>query len=253
MEAWRFRMIRIRRVEIGNGRPKICVPITGKTADKILEQAVKIAKTNAELVEWRVDYTEFASDRESIAEVLKNLREILGEKIILFTFRTKKEGGEQEINLSEYLELNYFAAETGYVDLVDLELFSGEEVISCIQKVHSCNCKVILSNHDFSKTPDEKEIIRRICKMEEMGADILKIAVMPQKPIDVVTLLSATCKVNEMVKKPVVTMSMAKLGVVSRLTGGIFGSAITFGTVEQASAPGQVPVDELSRYLAFFS
>lgn len=247
-------MVKLRGIELGKGKPKICVPIAGKTIEEIKAQAVKIAKTNAELAEWRVDYAEFAHDRNIIEEVLKNLREILGEKILLFTFRTKKEGGEQEISISEYFELNCFVAKTGYIDLIDVELFSGEEeVANCIQKIHNCACKVILSNHDFAKTPEEAEIVRRICKMEQLGADILKIAVMPQKPIDVITLLGATCKANDIVKKPVVTMSMAKLGVVSRLTGGIFGSAITFGTVEQASAPGQIPVGELSAYLEFFS
>ena len=68
-----------------------------------------------------------------------------------------------------------------------------------------------------------------------------------------VTLLSATCKASQLLVQPVVTMSMSKLGAVSRITGEVFGSALTFGTVGEASAPGQIPVKQLTEYLEFFS
>ena len=246
-------MITIRGIEIGTGRPKICVPITGISFNEIMEQAKKAALTEVELIEWRVDYAGFVYDFIEVEKVLHKLRIILEDKVLLFTFRTKREGGEKEISLSEYFKLNKLVAETKLVDLIDIELFSGdEEVKECIEQIHTFGGKVILSNHDFAKTPDEQEIVSRLCKMEELGADILKIAVMPTEPKDVTILLSATCQANKLVKKPVVTMSMSKMGVVSRLTGGVFGSAITFGTIGSASAPGQVPVDKLKSYLEFF-
>ena len=86
--------------------------------------------------------------------------------------------------------------------------------------------------------------------MQELGADILKIAVMPQSKQDVLTLLAAT---EEMVKtyaeKPVVTMSMSGMGLISRIAGEAFGSAITFGAAKKASAPGQIPAGKLSEIL----
>lgn len=246
-------MIAIRNTRIGSGMPKICVPITGKTEEAIIMQAENISKYDIDIVEWRLDYVDFVDDYETIRVVLEKLRNILGEKLLLFTFRSAQEGGEKEIAKQDYFALNCFAAETGLVDLVDIELFSAnEEFCDYIGKIQEKGCKVILSSHEFGMTPDEEEIIKRLLRMEELGADILKMAVMPKKPIDVVTLLGATCKVKEMVKHPVVTMSMAKLGAVSRLTGEVFGSAITFGTVGEASAPGQVPVEELKQYLEFF-
>ncbi len=69
---------------------------------------------------------------------------------------------------------------------------------------------------------------------------------MPRSRADVLTLLSAT---EEMARRwadrPIITMSMGGDGVVSRLCGEVFGSAMTFGTAGQASAPGQIPVEEL--------
>ena len=112
------------------------------------------------------------------------------------------------------------------------------------------NIKVIISNHDFNKTPNKEEIIERLCKMQELNADLPKIAVMPKTPSDVLILLSAT---NEMVTKyadrPIITMSMAGDGLISRISGEVFGSALTFGSAKKASAPGQIPVSELSNIL----
>lgn len=247
-------MVTVRGVEIGTGKPKICVPITGKTVEEIFKQAKEIAPLLVEVVEWRVDYTEFVHDKDTILLVLEGLRKQLQNKILLFTFRTKKEGGEQELSEEEYFNLNKFAAETKLVDLIDLELFSSDDKLEFyMNEIHKSGCKVIVSNHDFQKTPEESEIVRRLSRMEQAGGDILKIAVMPQSPQDVVTLLSATCKASKILVQPVVTMSMAKLGAVSRITGEVFGSALTFGTVGEASAPGQIPVKQLTEYLEFFS
>lgn len=247
-------MVTVRGVEIGTGKPKICVPITGKTVEEIFKQAKEIAPLLVEVVEWRVDYTGFVHDKDTILLVLEGLRKQLQNKILLFTFRTKKEGGEQELSEEEYFNLNKFAAETKLVDLIDLELFSSNDKLEFyMNEIHKSGCKVIVSNHDFQKTPEESEIVSRLSRMEQAGGDILKIAVMPQSPQDVVTLLSATCKASQLLVQPVVTMSMSKLGAVSRITGEVFGSALTFGTVGEASAPGQIPVKQLTEYLEFFS
>lgn len=247
-------MIKIRQIEIGSGMPKICVPITGRTMEAIEQQAKTISEYDVvDIVEWRVDYADFIENYESVKAALVKLRALLGEKVLLFTFRTAGEGGEKVITANDYYALNRFATGTGLVDMIDIEMFLQEEGLgSYIDMIHSMGCKVILSNHDFTKTPDEQDIVDRLCKMEQVGGDILKIAVMPNSPMDVVTLLGATCKAGAMVKQPVVTMSMAKLGTVSRVTGEIFGSAITFGTIGKESAPGQVPVEQLSSYLQIF-
>ena len=99
---------------------------------------------------------------------------------MLFTFRTSKEGGEKAIEAKEYAELNKKAAATGYVDLVDVEAFTGDEVVKeIIEAAHEVNVKVVASNHDFDRTPEKDEIVSRLRKMQDLGADIPKIAVMP--------------------------------------------------------------------------
>ncbi len=109
---------------------------------------------------------------------------------------------------------------------------------------------VVASNHDFEKTPEKDEIVRRLRKMQELGADIPKIAVMPQSRKDVLTLLSATEEMaSEYADRPIITMSMSATGLISRLCGECFGSALTFGAVGKASAPGQMNASDLSEIL----
>lgn len=240
----------VRNVKIGEGIPKICVPIVGTTKDGIVDEAKKILALPADMVEWRADWFEDVFDFEQVKSVLSSLREILGETPILFTFRTAKEGGERKIEDSTYISLNKMAIESGKVDLVDVELFAGDTVVEEVLNIaHQNHVGVIASSHDFEKTPSKEEMISRLQKMEEMGADILKLAVMPKKSKDVLTLLSVTEEMRGCMKQPIVTMSMSGMGTVSRIAGEAFGSAITFGSAKKASAPGQIQAEELKKVL----
>ena len=243
--------VEVRGVKIGEGVPKICVPIVGKTKEEILAAARSFEDGALDVVEWRLDWFEGVFDFAQVEDVLKDLRSALGETPILFTFRTSKEGGEKEISVNDYAALNIAAAQSGYVDLIDVEAFTGDEVVkTIINAAHEAGVKVIASNHDFFKTPEKEEIIRRLCMMQELGTDIPKIAVMPTCKQDVITLLSATLEMSEKyADRPIITMSMAGTGVVSRLTGETFGSALTFGAASKASAPGLVGVHELKQVL----
>ena len=167
------------------------------------------------------------------------------------TFRTSKEGGEKAIEDEVYADINIKAAQTGYIDMVDVEVFTGDEIVKkIIAGAHAAGVKVVASNHDFFKTPDKDDIVGRLRKMQDLGADIPKIAVMPQNKKDVLTLLAATEEMaNEYADRPIITMSMAGTGVISRLAGEVFGSALTFGAAAKASAPGQMGVEDLKQVL----
>lgn len=243
--------VKVRNIEIGAGIPKICVPIVGVTREEILAAAENIKSTKADVVEWRVDWYENIFDFTKTEATMQALREVLGEMPILFTFRTSKEGGEKAIETEAYVELNQNAAKTGLVDLVDVEAFTGDDVVKAVVEIaHENGVKVIASNHDFHKTPAKEEIVSRLRKMQELGADIPKIAVMPQNKKDVLTLLAATEEmVSEYADRPIITMSMSGTGVISRLCGEVFGSALTFGAVEKVSAPGQMEIEDLTTVL----
>ena len=136
--------------------------------------------------------------------------------------------------------------------MVDVEAFTGDEAVRAIvETAHEAGVKVVGSNHDFHQTPEQEEIVARLCKMQELGVDIPKIAVMPVCKKDVLTLLSATEEMyTRYANRPIITMSMAGTGVISRLCGEVFGSALTFGAAGKASAPGQMEVEDLKTVLS---
>jgi 3-dehydroquinate dehydratase-1 len=201
--------IKVRDIEIGAGAPKIIVPIVGVTKDDIIAEAKTFDSIPVDMVEWRVDWFENVFEFDKVEEVLKELRDALGNIPILMTFRTSKEGGEKAIEPEAYAKLNIKAAQTGYVDFVDVEIFTGDEIVKkIIDGVHAAGARVIASNHDFFKTPAQSDIVYRLRKMQDMGADIPKIAVMPQNKRDVLTLLSATEEmVTDYADRPIITMS----------------------------------------------
>ena len=250
-----IRSVKIRGVSLGAGAPKICVPLVGLTKEELLNEITNLKKLDFDLIEWRVDFFEGIDDVKNVLEIAHLLRQQLEGIPILFTFRSKKEGGEHECSEEAYFELIQQIIKTKYIDLVDIELDMPEtKVKETIRLANQNEVKVILSNHDFDKTPPQEEIVKRLKKMQKMGADICKIAVMPQSSKDVLTLLQATHEMyTNFADRPIVTMSMSKTGMISRLSGEIFGSAMTFGSATKASAPGQIPVGELRKILTLLT
>lgn len=238
--------IEVRGTRIGSGIPKIIVPIVGETREEILAEAAKITAANADVIEWRADFYDDVRNAAGLAEMLAELRAAIGETPVIFTIRTSNEGGKLTVSDEEYAGLLKAAAASGNADLIDVELFRfGGNTAPLVRAIQEAGALTILSNHEFHTTPEKGELLRRLRLMEEAGADILKIAVMPQTRADVLTLLAATSEMAEQTVRPMITMSMGGLGSVSRLTGEIFGSAMTFGTVGRSSAPGQIPMEEL--------
>lgn len=233
----------------GEGKPKICVPIVGRTREEIFRKAEEIAGLSVDVVEWRGDFYQDIERRDKVIDTLRGIKERIDKKALLFTFRTAGEGGEREIGREEYYDLNEAVACKG-ADLVDVEaFFAKERTLGEIERVHRAGARVIVSNHDFCGTPEVGEMVRRLKKMEEMGADVAKLAVMPVRRMDVIGLLEATVIADEEMGIPVVTMSMGEMGVISRVSGGLTGAAMTFAAVGKASAPGQIEVKEMQKVL----
>ncbi|MEH7274936.1 type I 3-dehydroquinate dehydratase [Neobacillus vireti] len=247
--------ITVKGVTLGEGEPKICVPIVGGNLEQLKEEAVFLRTVDLDVVEWRVDFFEQVEDIEKVTEALAAIRTILKDIPLIFTFRSAKEGGKKEVSTHYYFQLNQTIAESGQVEMVDVELFNDEhDIKSLIHTAHQNDVYVIVSNHDFDKTPAKEEIISRLRKAQELGADLPKIAVMPKTAADVLLLLDATnTMVEQYADRPIITMSMAGRGIISRVAGEIFGSALTFGSAKKASAPGQVPVAELRNILSLIN
>lgn len=238
-------------MKLGQGKPKICVPITGTNEIQLRQEIDAVKQSCCDLVEWRADYFSQADDCEAVKAMLHELRELLSTLPLLFTFRTKEEGGERQIDLENYTALCKSVIASGDIDIIDVELSKGDSVCrDIIQFAHEYNTCVFLSSHDFQKTPSKDILLSRFRKMQELQADVPKIAVMPHCAADVLTLLSAANTFTETyADRPIIAISMGWLGGVSRIAGEVFGSALTFGIAAKASAPGQMSANDVSYML----
>lgn len=242
--------IKIKNVEVGKGIPKICIPLTGKNREEIIEEMEIVKKSNPDLIEWRVDFFEESDNPERVCEMLGTINDSFKQIPVLFTFRTKEEGGEKSIMSEDYVKLLKEVSERRLADIVDVQVFwYGEKSEDFIKELKETGAVVLASSHHFEGTPSVREMSDALYTMENRGADIVKLAVMPQSGKDVCALLEATMERKEHSNKPMITMSMGQSGMLSRICGELTGSCVTFASGKQASAPGQIKADELKKVL----
>ena len=245
------RVIEVGGVRIGEGVPKTIVPITATDAQQVLAQAARIgASADTDLAEWRIDYLDIARDPAALSALGPQVAAALHGKPMILTFRTQAEGGATAIDDAAYGALYAALLKARFAELIDVEMFRDPAVVArLVAQAHAAGVYVVMSSHDFHATPDRAEIVARLRRQQTLGADVLKIAVMPRDAGDVLTLLDATWQVRRSSDRPLLTMSMGGTGVVSRLSGETFGQAMTFGMLGKASAPGQVEVGRLHEVL----
>lgn len=246
--------VRLKNTLVGDGLPKICVPMVGVTREELLAEAGALAAAGADMAEWRADFFEGIGEPSAVAGTLQAITDILGQIPLIFTIRTRNEGGNLQISTEDYVNINQKVSELGLADLIDVEVLMDERRMRrLITRIHENGVKVIASNHNFTETPPRKELLKIMERLDKSGGDILKIAVMPSTLYDVWKLLEVTNEMTvEHTRKPVVTMSMGEMGGLSRFSGELFGSAITFGVVGKPSAPGQIPIEKLQDMMSIF-
>ncbi len=239
--------IQVKGKIIGGKKAQICVPIVAKNFEELMMEIGIVSLIKPDLVEWRVDYYDRCDDTNKVLEALDKVHEHLSELPLIFTLRSDHEGGQRTISAASRVAIIKEVIQSKKIDFIDFELRNEKNFVDeVIRFAREHNVKVILSNHDFQKTPPPDEIVKRLLEAEEAGADIAKIAVMAHSTEDLLTLLNATYDANHKhVKVPIVTMAMSANGLLSRLAGFIFGSSITFASGRDISAPGQISIFDL--------
>jgi len=245
--------ITLRGAPLGGARfPAICAPLVGRTRAALLAEAAVVAAKKPDLIEWRVDFFEGIADANAVAELAGRIKAAANGIPILFTCRWHLEGGEKiGLSQTEVVSLYRAVCESGHVDFIDFEMANEPGQLKEVREFSRAHAtQLILSFHDFERTPTIQELNARFARAEQLGADIAKVAVMPRGMHDVLTLLAATLQSSQSLRIPLVSMSMAGAGAVTRLCGGAFGSALSFAVGQNASAPGQMPIEELDAALA---
>ena len=231
------------------GRVCIAVPVTERTEPDILRMGAELAcRDEIDLIEWRADAFEHWQDTDAICRVLLSLRAAC-KKPLIFTIRTAAEGGLCAPDATQYRALLLAAAKTGCAQFIDVEMFSCPDEQALTNALHDLGCAVIGSNHDFAKTPPQEELLRRLLAMQAMGADVPKLAVMPNTESDVSALMAAARCMRAQSDKPFIALSMGALGQKTRVLCREMGTCMSFGCVGAGSAPGQMEAQSLRRAL----
>lgn len=231
----------------GGRLPAVCAPLVARTRAALLAEAATVAAKRPDLLEWRVDFFQGMDDRAEVLAAAAELRAHAGGIPILFTRRSRREGGEPiPLDEPQVLELYRAVCESGCVDFVDFEMDNEPAHVAQVRELaRRCGLPLVLSFHDFQRTPDAASLAARFAQALELGADVAKVAVMPGNMEDVHLLLGANLQASRSLGIPVIAMAMGPLGAVSRLCGGVFGSALTFAVGAAASAPGQMPIEDV--------
>jgi 3-dehydroquinate dehydratase-1 len=236
----------------GGRLPAVCAPLVARTRAALVAEAAAVAALQPDLLEWRIDFFAGIADTVEALAAAADLRAAAAGIPILLTRRAQREGG-QPIALSEpqVLALYEALAASGRVDALDYEMgHDPGHVVQARALARRHGLPLVLSFHDFQATPPDAELDARFARAQELGADVAKVAVMPQSMADVHRLLGATLRASGSLAIPVVSMAMGGLGAVTRLCGGVFGSALTFAVGSASSAPGQVPIADVRAAVA---
>ena len=239
----------VRNICFGQGQPKICLPVVEGDDEAIIECIDSYANLPYDMIELRIDYYQDLNDLDKVCSMLKKVRDKIS-KPLLFTYRSLKEGGMVQLSDEQYQSLITAVCQSGDIDLVDIELESGNSLVyELVSIANTYQVKVIMSYHCFDMTPASEDLIEKLEKMELFGADMLKIAVMPLSKKDVIRLIDVTMLMSEKLNKPLITMSMGELGKVTRMIGELTGSSVTFASGTKASAPGQIHIEKLKQIM----
>jgi len=206
-----------------------------------LTQSKAAASTGADILEIRVDLLGIDTP-ETAADLLKKLRSDTKLPCIA-TNRLQAEGGNWEG--SEEDRITLLEEILPFTDAIDVELSADPELRDrLIKRAKEAGTTVIISSHDFERTPDKAVIMDILERSRQAGADIAKLAVMPNSMQDVLDLLEVTLSESN-----VCTIAMGQLGKHTRIVGPCYGSKLTYASVSNAVAPGQLKVHELKKAL----
>lgn len=236
--------IDVKGVVLGEGAPKTIISVMGESVGECLRTIEEGKEAGVECFEWRAD---FDGCRRVIPDMVEHGRAIYAavpDHPLLFTFRSVSQGGNDTLTVEEYVALNKALIQEEVIDIVDIETWIGDEaVMDLVDCAHEHGVVALVSYHNFAGTPSKEWMVNLMTHMLDMGADIPKCAVMAHDVTDAFKLMAATEEVRRLhTTGPTLTMAMGKMGSISRIAGEYFGNDITFCSLAQSSAPGQVDV-----------
>lgn len=218
---------------------KIVAPIMPASLEEA--QSIDVSKyEGVDLIEWRADYL----PKEEIVTVAPAIFEKFSGREIIFTLRTTQEGGHIALSDQEYISIIKDINAIYNPDYIDFEYFTHKSVFNEMLDFPN----LILSYHNFDETPEN--LMESFSEMTKLAPRVVKIAVMPNSQQDVLDLMNYTRGFKALnPEQTYATMSMGKLGRISRLSGDVVGSSWTFVSMDAPLAPGQVSLNDMKKVI----
>ncbi|HHA7241741.1 TPA: type I 3-dehydroquinate dehydratase [Streptococcus pneumoniae] len=206
-----------------------------------LEEAQALDATrylDADIIEWRADYLH----KEAILQVAPAIFEKFAGRELVFTLRTRSEGGEIDLSPEEYIHLIKEVAQFYQPDYIDFEYYSYKDVFEEMLDFPN----LVLSYHNFQETPEN--MMEILLELTILNPKLVKVAVMAHTEQDVLDLMNYTRGFKTLnPEQEYVTISMGKVGKVSRITADVTGSSWSFASLDEVSAPGQISLASMKK------
>ena len=246
------------------GKGMIGISLAAGTAETLLDDARRAIRQKPDLIEWRADLWE-GDPREALqGQLPARLSEILGTVPLLYTYRTREEGGRGTLSGKDYKDLLHLTAHVSEVDLIDVEVLRidpgtkersdaeefpiSPETKDLIRKLRQNGTQIIASSHEWAAMPDTAELEMRLRILMYSEADAYKIACMAHSEEDVVRFMEWSKRECRRIDSPLIAIAMGEQGIVSRVCAFETGTALTFASVGEATAPGQISITHLRQY-----
>lgn len=234
----------------GEGMPVLCVTIAEQREEDILRQVKSLTDECIPMIEIRGDFFDGLYDEDRLTEFFRTLSPMVENTVLLFTVRTIPQGGRTEPSASYLQKIYDIAAISGVCDFIDIEYNEFPHPAQEIRRIHECGVRVLTSDHDYMQTAKSVDLLDLLEKMRKAGADMVELAVTPEDPDDLLELLKVTNRFHRShPDTPVITLSMGEDGFLTRVTGEIFGSAVTFGKAGKSDLNGHVSYKKLQMIL----
>lgn len=193
---------------------------------------------DADIIEWRADFL----PKEAILQVAPAIFEKFAGRELLFTLRTRAEGGEIDLDSAEYVQIIKDVAQLYQPEYIDFEYFSNKDVFEEMLDFPN----LVLSYHNFQETPEN--MMEILSELTSLTPKVVKVSVMAQTEQDVLDLMNFTRGFKTLnPEQEYVTISMGKVGKVSRITSDVTGSSWSFASLDEASAPGQISLSSMKK------
>ena len=216
---------------------KLVVSVTPRNLDEA-QQIDAHRFTHADLIEWRADFLE----KDEILKVAPAIFEKFAGRELLFTLRTKQEGGNIQLSDEEYVTLIKDVAHLYQPDYVDFEYFSHKEKFEEMLEFPN----LVLSYHNFNETPEN--MMEILSELTSLTPKAVKVSVMAHSEQDVLDLMNYTRGFKTLnPEQEFVTISMGKVGKISRIASDLTGSSWSFASLDEATAPGQISLSNMKK------